>query len=154
MRELIKAILKMLGLSTRREVEHFTRRAAERDQELTTLRASLKSAREQQQGLTTGAARLEEEVDSLKQEVRRWKENADAGRAKYDAASEAEKRATARADELTVVVRDLRSRLETTEATLLVTRDHLMATETKLDLIEAALNLLDQRTRDRLEPVR
>ena len=64
-------------------------------------------------------------------------------------------RATAAADEwkarsetLALKVRELRAALD--EANLLTNtaRGHLMATETKLDLIEAAIQVLDTRTRE------
>jgi hypothetical protein len=46
-------------------------------------------------------------------------------------------------------VRDLKDKLRETKAAANGAREYLMATETKLDLIEAALHVLDARTRER-----
>ena len=44
-------------------------------------------------------------------------------------------------------VKVLRDRLAETEHELMVARDHLMAIEVKLDILEGAANVLDRRTR-------
>jgi hypothetical protein len=44
-------------------------------------------------------------------------------------------------------VKKLRDRLNDTERELMVARDHLMAIEVKLDILEGAANVLDKRTR-------
>ena len=44
-------------------------------------------------------------------------------------------------------VKMLRDRLAETERELMVARDHLMAIEVKLDILEGAANVLDRRTR-------
>jgi hypothetical protein len=44
-------------------------------------------------------------------------------------------------------IEDLRARLADTERELLVAREHLMAVEVKLDILEGAANVLDIRTR-------
>ncbi len=44
-------------------------------------------------------------------------------------------------------IKKLRERLAHTERELMVARDHLMAIEVKLDILEGAANVLDQRTR-------
>ncbi len=54
-----------------------------------------------------------------------------------------------RAQALSSDVRDLKERLRDALRVTATAREHLMATETKLDLIEAALQVLDARTRDR-----
>jgi len=46
-----------------------------------------------------------------------------------------------------VDVKKLRDRLADTERELMVARDHLMAIEVKLDILEGAANVLDKRTR-------
>jgi len=53
----------------------------------------------------------------------------------------------AKAEDLLVQVRDLRGRLTEAERVESQLRELLMANETKLDLVEAAINVLDQRTR-------
>jgi len=44
-------------------------------------------------------------------------------------------------------IKKLRDRLADTERELMVARDHLMAIEVKLDILEGAANVLDRRTR-------
>jgi chromosome segregation ATPase len=44
-------------------------------------------------------------------------------------------------------IKKLRARLADTERELMVARDHLMAIEVKLDILEGAANVLDRRTR-------
>ena len=44
-------------------------------------------------------------------------------------------------------IKKLRARLTDTERELMVARDHLMAIEVKLDILEGAANVLDKRTR-------
>ena len=54
----------------------------------------------------------------------------------------------ARAEALSEEKRDLRARLEEVQRASITAREYLMATEAKLDLIEAALQVLDSRTRE------
>ena len=53
-----------------------------------------------------------------------------------------------RAEALATQVRELKERLDETRRVTTVARQHLMATEVKLDLIEAAVQVLDARTRE------
>jgi len=50
----------------------------------------------------------------------------------------------------TLAFEQLRERLETTERELAAAREHLMAIEVKLDILEGAANVLDVRTRTAL----
>jgi chromosome segregation ATPase len=67
-----------------------------------------------------------------------------AGRAEQQAAEWKE-----RAHLLSSELRDLKERLRESQDAAAGAREYLMATETKLDLIEAAIHVLDLRTRDR-----
>lgn len=113
-------------------------------------------------------ARLEQQTAALRGERDTWKQRhqeaaAAAGESKKAAVraeetaararAEAE-RATAQVDEwrvraqaLTAELREVRDRLEEARRVGTLAREHLMATETKLDLIEAAIHVLDARTR-------
>jgi hypothetical protein len=53
-----------------------------------------------------------------------------------------------RAQLLAAEVEKMRSRLDTAQRETTLAREHLMATEVKLDLIEAAIQVLDARTRE------
>jgi chromosome segregation ATPase len=106
-------------------------------------------------------AELREALSESRAAVEQWKERAAAAtREATDAAAEAKRSAAAaakseaRAAELKSRGDALRERLDeaSTRAARCVqearlAREHLMATEVKLDLIEAAIRLLDERTR-------
>lgn len=111
---------------------------------------------------------LEQRVARLKADAETWKQRSDETAAKLresrDAAAKAAAEADrmregaehakaraaewkARADALTAEKRDLRARLEEAHRSALTAREYVMATESKLDLLEAAIQLLDSRTR-------
>ncbi len=112
---------------------------------------------------TKRLAKAEERVGELRAEADNWKqryEEASARIAEHQAVAErAERRAERaegqgaewkqRAGSLGDEVRDLKDKLRETKAAANGAREYLMATETKLDLIEAALHVLDARTRER-----
>lgn len=112
---------------------------------------------------TKRLAKAEERASELRTEADNWKrrsEEAAARIAEFQATAErAERRAEraeaqaaewkGRAGLLADEVRDLKDKLRETKAAANGAREYLMATETKLDLIEAALQVLDARTRDR-----
>ena len=93
--------------------------------------------------------------DEASGKVREWKDAAaqavaDAERLRAGA-EHAKARASewkARAEALTAEKQDLRARLEEAQRSAITARDYVMATEAKLDLIEAAIQLLDSRTRE------
>lgn len=107
-------------------------------------------------------ARLREDAETWKRRhdeaaatVREWKETASHAEADaqrlHAGAEHAKARATewkARADALAMEKRELRSRLEEVQRAAITAREYVMATEAKLDLIEAALQVLDSRTRE------
>jgi chromosome segregation ATPase len=118
-------------------------------------------------------ARLEQQMMKLREERDGWKQrHQDAVAAAGDlkkAASRAEdasararadaERANAQVEEwrtraqaLTMEVREVRDRLEEARRVGTLAREHLMVTETKLDLIEAAIQVLDARTREAALP--
>ena len=112
---------------------------------------------------------LEDRVAKLRADAETWKRRHEEIAAKLrewkDVAAEAEadaqrmragaEHAKARASEwktraeaLMEEKRDLRARLEEVQRASITARDYLMASEAKLDLIEAALQVLDSRTRE------
>ena len=87
--------------------------------------------------------------------ARRAAENQEAASRATTRAERAEARADdlqARADALTAEMKEMRARLQDAHRLTSTVREHLMATETKLDLIEAALQVLDTRTREAAVP--
>jgi hypothetical protein len=92
-------------------------------------------------------------VEKARIDARESKARADelaekAGRADRLAAqlAKAERRAE-RADRYRAELLEARERIERAEKAIALSREHLMATETKLDLVEAAIAALDRRTR-------
>ena len=116
---------------------------------------------EKMKSLEDRAVKLRADTETWKQrhdevaaKLREWKDTAaqaaaDAERLRAGA-EHAKARAgewKARAEALTVEKQDLRARLEEAQRTAINTREYLMATEAKLDVIEAAIQVLDTRTR-------
>lgn len=54
---------------------------------------------------------------------------------------------TARDEKHLGQLKEVRERMERAEKAVALSREHLMATETKLDIVEAAIHVLDTRTR-------
>jgi hypothetical protein len=138
MRSLIKKALAGAGLASAAEIAHVRQQAAQ-------------SARKAEERL----ARVRAQADEWKQ---RYEEAANAAAEAKKAASEQKARADrrhrdadewkAKAEALVEQQRETKARIEETRRVTNVARQHLMATETKLDLIEAAIQVLDARTRD------
>jgi len=142
MKRFITGALSLIGLAPARHIE------------------SLKAENER---AARKARELEARVADLKADAEGWKRrhDDDARRAAehQEAAAQAAARADARAEELKArgdalmaEVKELRARLQDAHRAASVVREHLMATETKLDLIEAALQVLDTRTRAAVVP--
>lgn len=106
---------------------------------------------------------LEERLDALRSEAQSWKQRHEAtagelaSRQEAAAASAAAAREQAqneitrwkdRAERVTAQADELRARLADAERATLAAREHLMATEMKLDLLEAAIQVLDSRSRE------
>jgi hypothetical protein len=95
--------------------------------------------------------------DALKAAAHEWKVKAGEEKARAKAAEAELRRQSELAERHRVTVeklrrrRDevdkLRARLADAERELMVARDHLMAIEVKLDILEGAANVLDRRTR-------
>jgi chromosome segregation ATPase len=104
---------------------------------------------------------LESRITELKADAETWKRRHEEGSRRLTEAQAATSRAEAKAqreearaedlkvrgDGLAAEMKEMRARLQDAGRTSGTVREHLMATETKLDLIEAALQVLDVRTR-------
>jgi chromosome segregation ATPase len=123
----------------------------------------------QSEQATARAAELEDRVAKLRGDVATWKQHyeesaaaiaewkhaAGAAASKAERAEAEARKAEARAEELKTrsdmaasQIRALRERLDQAQHVAASAREHLMATEMKLDLIEAAIQVLDTRTRE------
>ena len=93
------------------------------------------------------ATKLEREAHNARQDVERWKSKAEAARASVPQLERDLKRWKARDVFLVAQLAEVRERMVRAEHATALSQEHLLATETKLDVIEAALGVLDRRTR-------
>ena len=124
---------------------------------------------EQSRQVSEKVKNLEDRMAKLRADADTWKQRHDDVAAKVNALKEAVVRAEAdakdaragvehakarvnewkgRAEAATEEKLALRARLEEAQRTAINAREYLMATEAKLDLIEAAIQVLDTRTRE------
>jgi chromosome segregation ATPase len=148
MKALIRKALAMFGLATAGQVAQATAQAHQ--------------AAEKIRQLETRMAKLREDADGWRQRHQQaadaaaeWKKAA--ARAEADLAKAGDEAARvgaqlaewrARAEALAGQLREHRDRLDESRRVSTRAREHLMATEVKLDLVEAAIRILDERTRD------
>ena len=101
---------------------------------------------------------LAERVEALKHETRTWKKRADRSDERVKALAAEIERYARIVKELRASIEQanpeqgrelsaMQARLEETERELNLAREHLMAIEVKLDILEGAANVLDARTR-------
>ena len=105
---------------------------------------------EHQKKAESRALRLEQQLETSREQSRDWKAKADQAHAALkqvqSIATETRQkleRAEARAADLQL----LQQRLAESERALTIAREQLMAIEVKLDILEGAANVLDARTR-------
>ncbi len=122
MRRLFAALLAAFGLVTARRYEALSR-------SLESLKAAGAESKKKAAEAATHQRSVEGElrrqshlVAKLRSSIEKWKQRHDD-------------------------IKKLRARLADTERELMVARDHLMAIEVKLDILEGAANVLDRRTR-------
>lgn len=148
MKATIRQALSGVGLAPAGELQ----RLAEESRQMS---EKMKSLEDRVAKLRADAETWKQRHEDVAAKLREWKETA------AQAASDAERlRAGAehakaragewktRAEALTEEKLALRARLEEAQRTAINAREYLMATEAKLDLIEAAIQVLDTRTRD------
>ena len=147
MKTAIKGLLATVRLAPASQVEHLVdqaRRAAvgmsELEERTAKLRADVETWKSHHEASAKAAAE--------------WKHAASAASVKTERSASLTKRAEAsaeewkaRAQELKTQLSALRERLNHADRATTMAREHLMATEVKLDLIEAAIHVLDNRTR-------
>jgi chromosome segregation ATPase len=169
MKGAIKGFLSAFGLAPAAHVERMTKdtqdaaaRIAQLEERLTQARADAESwkrrhgeSAEALAGWKQNAARADAETERLRAASDRLA--ADVERAGADVKREQARTEEwkARSEKLTADAQDLRARLQGSRAKLeeaeraaTTANEHLMAMEVKLDLLEAAIRVLDLRTRD------
>jgi chromosome segregation ATPase len=142
---MLRKVLAGIGLATAAQVRHATaqaQQAAQKSEErLAKLRADAEGWKQRYDEASRAAAEWKKAAAGAEAESARL--NRELQRAQGHA-----EEWKSRADALTTQVRDLKERLDETRRVTTVARQHLMATEVKLDLIEAAVQVLDARTRE------
>ena len=114
---------------------------------LTSLR-QLHAATARADELKARATALQERLEATKQDSERWKRKRQQTAARLDSANkEAERWKQKDAGHLTEL-----SRLSRAEKLTKLAREHLLLMETKLDVMEGAITVLDRRTRSQIEP--
>jgi len=148
MKTIILKLLALFGLAPATHVAHAAaraRQAADKASKLEERLAKIGEDRDRwkQRHQEAAGALAESKQRAGRAEEAITRAQADVARAR----AQAEEWRT-RAEALTNQLRELRERLEESRRLGTLAREHLMATEVKLDLIEAAIQVLDTRTRE------
>ena len=105
---------------------------------------------EQQKKAESRAVKLQQQLETSREESRSWKAKAEQAHeaSKQAQASAAETRKELERSELRAAeLQAVQQRLVESERALVIAREQLMAIEVKLDILEGAANVLDARTR-------
>lgn len=162
MKTAIKSLLSALGLAPASHVDRLNadvRRAdakiGQLEAQVARLRADSESWKRRYDDATEGLAGWKQSAHRAETETERVKGGADRIKADLErtrADFEREQARTAdwrrRAEALTTALQDVRGRLENARLAADSANEQLMAMEVKLDLIEAAIQVLDTRTRE------
>lgn len=122
MRRLLAAFLAAFGLVSARRYEALSRSYDGQKAAGAEWKKKASEAAAQQRSLEAEVKRQSQLMTKLRGSIEKWRERHDD-------------------------IKKLRERLAHTERELMVARDHLMAIEVKLDILEGAANVLDKRTR-------
>jgi chromosome segregation ATPase len=142
MRALFRNLLAGAGLATAAQAAHARQAADTAEQRAAALRADLERWKARHHEASSAAAesrkaaaqaqaaaeRAQRDLERAQRDVEQWK---------------------ARSETRGAQVREFRERFTDTRRVATVAREHVMAIETKLDLVEAAIQVLDARTRER-----
>ena len=148
MKRLVLRLLALSGLAPANHIAHAharAQRAAEKadrlERQLSALRGDVETAKRRHQEADAAAAKWKAAAARAEDESRRATADAERARAQAD-------KWRTRAEALTAEGRTLRDRLDESRRVATVAREQVMATEMKLDLVEAAVHVLDARTRE------
>jgi predicted nucleic acid-binding Zn-ribbon protein len=133
---MLHSLLGVFGLASAGQARTLTKRVEAADQRAVELKRAVADAREETSRWKSKAGELTERVGKAEQaaerlpkverELQQWK---------------------ARDEKHVAQLAEVRDRMVRAEHSATLSQEHLTATETKLDVIEAALNVLDRRTR-------
>jgi chromosome segregation ATPase len=114
----------------------------------------LRAATERVNTLKEQAADAKQRLEAARQDATHWKERAAEANGRIAAATQDVERWKSKDSghlEELATVQDKLARLKQAEQVIELTRGHLLTMETKLDVLEGAITVLDQRTRDSVE---
>jgi chromosome segregation ATPase len=140
MRRFITAALAVVGLAPAGHVEHARNESERAARRLHDLEARLVESK-------ADAEQWKRRHDECTRRVADHQEAASRAATRAERAEARAEELKARSDALAAEMKEMRARLQDAHRATSTVREHLMATETKLDLIEAALQVLDARTR-------
>lgn len=141
MRSIIKGALSGLGLAPAGRVDRLTNELRDRDRRITALEERVAKARADSEDWKRKADASAREAAELKKGVERARSDAQRATTGLDESK-------ARAEMLGAELKAIRARIDEATRTTSGARTQLMAIEVKLDLIEAAILVLDTRTRE------
>jgi hypothetical protein len=162
MKTAIKSLMAAFGLAPAAQIDHLNglvRRAETRSSELEDRLAQLRTeaegwkrryddASEAMAGWKQASVRAQNDADRAKAGADRVKADLEQVRADFERAQARATEWRTRADTLVAELQEMRTRLQNAQSAALSANEQLMAMEVKLDLIEAAIQVLDVRTRE------
>ena len=143
----ITRLLGAFGLAPAAHVERLSRQAEKSAEKAAQLEQRLATARSDAEGWKRRHDESARSAAELKKAAAQAEARAESARAHVERQQARFDDLKTRADALTAQVHQLRDRLQEAQRSANGAREHLMATEMKLDLIEAAIQVLDGRTR-------
>jgi chromosome segregation ATPase len=126
------SLLERIGLSTGRRSTHLAERLEAADRRAAELKQALNESKEETQRWKRKATELTQQLERHEKAAERLPHV---------------ERELARAKERIEHLVSLKEALAKAERTIAISREHLVATESKLDVIEGAITVLDRRTR-------
>lgn len=142
MKSIVKRLLSTLGLATAAQATHARQRAEKAELRAEALRTELATLKQRYHEATSAAE--ESKKAAAQAQASAEKAQRDLERAQRDV-----DHARVRADALDAQMTEFRERFKDTRRVATVARENVVAIETKLDLVEAAIQVLDARTRER-----
>jgi chromosome segregation ATPase len=129
--------------------------------------AAVERLQDRSQLLEGHVSELRRAVDDARAEAERWRDEAQAATRRAEKIEEAHRRLQKSENDaedwrardekhvgqLKQLREQLQARLDRAQHSVALTREHLLGIETKLDIVEAAIGVLDLRTRDTREAV-
>jgi len=134
----VSSLLSLVGLATARRATHLADRLQSAEQRAAELKQSVADAREE-------AQRWKKKAAELTQQLARFEKDAERLPRVERELAKCQERDALHLEQL----RGTKDLVKRVSQEVALSQDHLLATETKLDVIEGAITVLDLRTRTR-----